>query len=91
MSDISDYEAMTMLDLTEGERQELNGRFDALIRGFKELEKIETNGVVPLVTVLDLNTVLREDVSTKQISREEILANTNWEHDGYFQVPGTLV
>jgi len=90
MTKLSDYEVMTMLDLNECERQELSEKFNALVRRFDELETIDAEGVLPLVTVLDIHTVLREDVSVKNNTREEILANTTYENDGFFQVPGLI-
>ena len=90
MVDIKEYEAMAMLELPDDERERLAERFDALVSGFTALERIDADGVKPLVTVLNLNNVLREDVALKHISREEILANAPEHSDGYFQVPGTL-
>ena len=90
MFDIKEYEAMAMLKLPEEERDRLAARFNALADNFKELGRIDTDGTQPLVTVLNLNNVFREDVAIKSISREEILANAPEKYDGYFQVPGTL-
>jgi aspartyl-tRNA(Asn)/glutamyl-tRNA(Gln) amidotransferase subunit C len=90
MFDITDYEAMAMLELTDGERELLRGRFAALAEGFAALEQIDTDGVAPLVTVLDLHNVLREDKAEKHLSRADILANAPEQYDGYFQVPETF-
>ena len=90
MRDIRDYEAMAMLDLQEDERELIGGRFDAVTCGFAALGQIDTECVAPLVTVLDLNNVLREDVAYKLLTRDEVLANAPEQYDGYFQVPGTL-
>jgi len=90
MIEIKEYEAMAMLDLPGDERELLAERFNALEGSFAGLERINVDGVRPLVTVLDLNNVFREDVAVKLISREEILATAPEQHDGYFQVPGTL-
>jgi len=90
MLDIKAYEAMAMLDLPDGERMELAQRMDDLTGGFAALEQIDTEGVMPLVSVLELHSVLREDVPGKLLIREEILSNAPEQYDGYFQVPGTL-
>ena len=91
MHELYEYEAMTMLDLPDEEKKNIGERFNALIGSFAKLEQIEADRVEPLVTVLDLHSVLREDISIRHLSRDEIMANTSWEYDGYFQVPGTLV
>ena len=90
MQNIKDYEAMVKLNLPESERQWVSCCADALMESFAALEKIDTSGAEPLVTVLDIRNVLREDVSIKLLSREELLANAPEQYDGYFQVPKTL-
>ena len=87
---VTDYEAMAMLDLQNEERIILEKRINELANNFSKLEQINTTNVQPLVSVLDIKNVLREDISAKIISREEILENTPEQYDGYFQVPGTL-
>ena len=90
MLDIKEYEAMAMLDLPDHEREALSKRFVALAESFTALERIDTENVEPLVTVLNLNNVMREDVFEKFLTRDEILSNAPEQYDGYFQVPGTL-
>ncbi|MCL2152680.1 MAG: Asp-tRNA(Asn)/Glu-tRNA(Gln) amidotransferase subunit GatC [Oscillospiraceae bacterium] len=87
---IKKYESMAMLDLSEEEREEIGRRLDAMVSGFEALEHIDVDDAEPLVTVLDLRNVMREDVAKKQFSTEEILANAPEEYNGYFKVPGTL-
>ena len=81
---------MAMLDLSESESALLKARFDEVAGGFSALDAYDTNEVEPLVTVLDLKTVMREDVSSKFISREVLLENAPVQHDGYFQVPAAI-
>ena len=90
MFDIKPYEAMAKFDLPGDERAKISAQAGMLVESFAALEKIKTDGVPPLVTVLDIQNVLREDVSAKLFSREELLANAPESHDGYFQVPKTL-
>jgi len=90
MSNIRDFEAMAMLDLSDDERNALNARFIGLTESFAVLEQIDTEGVEPLVTVLNLRNILREDAADKLLTRDEILSNAPEQYDGYFQVPGTL-
>ncbi|MCL2319662.1 MAG: Asp-tRNA(Asn)/Glu-tRNA(Gln) amidotransferase subunit GatC [Treponema sp.] len=90
MKDIKEYEAMTKLDLPEEERRLLSGRISRLMDSFSVLEKIDTSGTEPLVTVLDLKNILRDDVAKKIVTRDELLSAAPEEYDGYFQVPRTL-
>ena len=90
MKNIQDYEAMAKLDLSDDERQRISVLVDELLDSFNVLSSIDTDGVEPLYTVLDVQNVLREDICTKTLSREELLANAPMQHDGYFQVPKTV-
>jgi aspartyl-tRNA(Asn)/glutamyl-tRNA(Gln) amidotransferase subunit C len=90
MKDIREYEVMGKLDLPENERRWVSDRADMLIDSFTKLANINTSGVEPLITVLDIKNVLREDVSVKMLPREELLSNAPEQYDGYFKVPKTL-
>ena len=88
--EIRDYEYMAMLDLRDSERELLRKRLEELSENFGALERIETDGVPPLVTVLNTKNIMREDFAEKPFSRDEILANAPEQYDGYFRVPATL-
>jgi len=81
---------MAMLELSDAERVRIKERFDALVDGFCALDAFEVDGVEPLVSVLDLRNVMREDVASKLMTRDELLANAPEQLDGYFQVPATI-
>ena len=90
MQNIKDYEMMAKLDLSDAEREQIAAMAKRLIDSFEALADIDTEGVEPLVTVLDVQNVFRKDSCTKMFTREEILANVPMQCDGYFQVPKTL-
>ena len=79
-----------MLSLSEGERAEMTQRVISLTDGFNALSEVDTEGVLPLVTVLPVNSVLREDTMIKNFTRDEILSNAPEQYDGYFAVPGVI-
>jgi len=90
MIDSKVYEAMAKLDLPETERQLVKDRMEKLLESFSALESIDTTKIEPLVTVLDIQNIMRDDIAKKLISREELLSNAPEQYDGYFQVPKTL-
>jgi len=90
MSEICDYEKTAMLELSSPERETLKERFDTIKNGFSALDRYDTSEVEPLVTVLDVCNVIREDISEKIIQREELLKNAPEQSDGYFRVPATI-
>ena len=87
---IKKYEQMAKLDLAETERAALAKEATVLEESFRKLSDIDTGGVRPLLSVLDIHNVLREDVAVKEFSREKILENAPEQYDGYFEVPKTL-
>ena len=90
MSDICDYEKTAMLELSKPEREALEERFDIIKNGFSALDAYDTNEAEPLVTVLAVRNVIREDIPEKIIQREELLKNAPEQTDGYFRVPATI-
>lgn len=90
MIDISEYEAMAMLDLSADERGRLGAALNSVADGFALLDSVDTDGTEPLVTVLDRCNVMREDVASRLISRDELLACAPEQYEGYFRVPATL-
>ena len=84
------YEAMAKLRLTDENRQWAVNAINKLEESFKVLDTIDADGVSELVSVLDLKNVLRQDVASKFITRDELLSGAPDECDGYFQVPKTI-
>ena len=90
MQNIKDYEILNKLELAEDEHDRISACATMLTKSFKLLGDIDTSGAEPLVTVLDIQNVLREDVNIKTILREELLANAPDSNGGFFRVPGIL-
>ena len=90
MRNFTDYESMAMFDLSEAERDLLRECFEEIAEGFSAIDAFDTDGAEPLVSVLDLHSVLREDTAKKFISRDELLKNAPERHEEYFQVPAAI-
>ena len=90
IEEIKSYEAMAKLDLPDDEREAIMKKTVMLEKSFSELETVNTEGVQPLITVLDMMNVFREDVAVKMMPREKLLESVIASVDGYIQVPKTL-
>jgi len=90
MLDLTPYENMAKLTLSDIERKDITKRISAQLDRFKTIENIDTTGVEPMFTVLDVTNVFREDVQAKTISREVLLETAPEQYGGYFQVPKTV-
>jgi len=90
MVNIKEFEAMAKLNLPDDEREIISAKAAMLEESFGALAAVDADDAQPLVTVLDIQNVLRRDVSVKPFTREEILRNAPERHDEYFQAPKTL-
>ena len=91
MKNINEYEATAKFELSDAQRQWASACSDLLTASFQALNAVDTSAVEPLVTVLDIRNVMRDDVAAEKIvSREELLSNAPEQYNGYFQVPKTL-
>ena len=90
MRSFKDYENMAALELPDLERAVLIKRFDEIVGSYAALGGYDTDGVLPLVSVLDVHNILREDIAEKLFSRDDVLENAPEKHDGYFQVPAAI-
>jgi len=90
MENIRDYEAMAKLNLPEDERVWAQGQAALLEESFTALSAVNCADTAPLVNVLEMKNVLREDIAVKNFTREELLAGAPEQLDGYFQVPKTI-
>ena len=84
------YETMEKLCLTDEEREFALKAMGILEESFNELARMDAGDAPPLVSVVGLENVLREDVQGKTISRDELLSNAPEEYYGYYQVPKVI-
>ncbi len=83
-------EKMAKLDLSETERDWLAQKISFLKDSFQDILTIDTKDIAPLISVVDMKNVFREDIAKKMVSRSEILENAPEKNGGYFQVPQTI-
>ncbi|NBK97396.1 MAG: Asp-tRNA(Asn)/Glu-tRNA(Gln) amidotransferase subunit GatC [Erysipelotrichia bacterium] len=77
-----------MFDLSDEEVSELQEDFKTLTKQMELLDKIDTEGVEPMVYPFeDATSYLREDVVSNQISQEEALLNAPKKQNGQIVVP----
>ena len=78
---------MAKISLTDTEQLYAETYITRLKSTFDDLAHIDTEGIKPMYTVLDLENILREDEPVKLISRETLLSGAPEQYNGYFQVP----
>ena len=83
-------ESLAKINLTDTEKNTALEFFEFWIEKFDMLENVDTENIEPLVTVLSLENVMREDISYKMVSVEKLLENAPDQYNGYFVVPRIL-
>ena len=80
-------ESVNQIKLTDEEREEFLNNYKKLDDEFKILEEIDTKDVEPMVHVIPINNVPREDLEIKKFTRDELQEGSKDVYDGYWQVP----
>lgn len=77
-----------MLDVNDDEVEDLKGEFDVLTQQIQLFDKVDTEGVEPMVYLFEEETsFLREDEVTHVLTQEEALRNAGSVRAGHVHVP----
>lgn len=75
------------LEFTQDEKSKLAEQLSDILTFARQLQEVDTDGVEPTVSVLDIVNVWREDKAINWLSQEEALAQAKDVQDGCFKVP----
>ncbi|MCR4666624.1 MAG: Asp-tRNA(Asn)/Glu-tRNA(Gln) amidotransferase subunit GatC [Desulfovibrio sp.] len=79
--------ALSRLAVTEEEERLFAGQFAAIVEYMNVLQDIDVNGVEPLYSPVDQESVTRPDTAFHARTREELLQNAPESDEQYFTVP----
>jgi len=93
--DFSDQEVrklayLARLDLTQQEVDEVRPQLGQILEFIKTLSELDTEGVEPMTTALDVDNRWRSDHCEPSLSSEEALSNAPSRDDECFLVPAVL-
>lgn len=77
---------LARLRLGADELERMRSQLSNILEYIEMLQEVDVSGVPPTAQVTDLQTVLRADVVTGALSRDEALANAPDQRDGMFRV-----
>ena len=80
-------EKVNQLSLTQEEKAAAERYFSTTQQDYDAFSKVDTQDVAPMVHVMPLCNVLREDVSSQPFSREDLQKGAPEAEDGYWEVP----
>ena len=83
-------ERLAMLELSEGEREQLQGELNDMLQMISKLEELDTHEVEPLIHLSQRTNALRADKVKGQVSVEKALQNAPNHNGAFFQVPKVI-
>ncbi len=88
--DVRHIAKLARLGVTEEEVARFAEQLSGILEHFSALEAVDTSKVEPTANPLPLTNVMREDVVTPSLAREEVLANAPEVEDGLLRVRAVL-
>lgn len=85
--DVAKVAQLARLNLTAEEQAKFQAQLKNILISFEEISKINTEGVEPLVTPVDVELVYRKDEDRVTLSVEEALQNAPERAGNLFRVP----
>ena len=87
VKDVEYVAALARLSLTDAEKEKYALQLNDILAYVEQLNRIDTTNVEPLSQVIDLTNVMRDDVVTPSLPREEALKNAPARTEKFFKVP----
>ena len=78
---------LARIKVTEEEKDTLAVELSRILKMIEELNEVDTKGVEPLTSVVQMTPVMRPDAVTDGNMQEKILANAPEQTAGFFVVP----
>lgn len=88
--DIDKIAFLARLKLSDDEKQKIADKLVLVLKHFESINEVDTNGVEPLVTPIELEQVLRVDQVIADLTPEEILKNAPAKQGNLFKVPPVI-
>lgn len=85
--DIKKVAELARLQISEQEETLYDQQLSSIVNYFVELEAIETKGIEPMVTPVDLEPYWREDKKESTLTTDEALKNAPEKMGNLFKVP----
>jgi aspartyl-tRNA(Asn)/glutamyl-tRNA(Gln) amidotransferase subunit C len=87
---IESLSKLAKLHFDEHEKQNISQELEKILDMIETLQKVNTNGVEPLIYMTDSHTVLRKDEIRQDITKEEALKNAPKKDSDFFRVPKVI-
>jgi aspartyl-tRNA(Asn)/glutamyl-tRNA(Gln) amidotransferase subunit C len=90
LQDVDYVAGLARLSFDADEKARLTAQLNQILQYMDQLNRLDTDTVEPLAHVINLDTVLRDDLLRPSLPREEILKNAPARTDEFFKVPKVI-
>lgn len=90
LEDVEYVAGLAQLTLDDQAKQRLLKEMGEILAYVDKLNELDTDGIEPMMHVLDISNVFREDVVTGSLDRDAALRNAPKTDGAYFLVPRIL-
>lgn len=87
---VSQLAELTRLEFTEAEKKELVHDLNDILNLTDKLSEIDTEGVEPLIYMLEEKTEMRKDIVVQTVTKEEALKNAPDKDSDFIRTPKVL-
>lgn len=88
--DVRKLALLARLELSDDEVESVGPQLDSIFGFVHKLSELDTDGVEPMTTALDVDNCWRNDTPVAGLSREDALKNAPSTQGEYFLVPPVL-
>ena len=81
---------LSRIKTSEADAEVLVGELNSILKMVNELEEVNTDGIEPMTSVIDVKYPERQDKITDGGIQEKVLANAPEEAAGFFVVPKVI-
>lgn len=89
-ADVAHVAELARLGLSPQEQSRLQEQLSSILSHIEVLNRLDTEAIAPTAQILPLVNVLRDDIATTSLSRDEALANAPHIRAGFFAVQAVL-
>lgn len=87
LKEIEHIALLSRLEISEEEKKQFAEQLSAILDYIDKLNELDTHDIEPTSHVIPLKNVMREDIPTPSISREDALMNAPEHTDKFYRVP----
>ncbi len=89
-ADVEHVAYLARLGLTEEELARLEGQLNHILDQYEVLSQLDTTAIPPTAQTIELENILREDVTRPSLPQEAVTGNAAETVDGFVVVPAIL-